>query len=281
MHVLADYWQKKGLAAKTIHGLFSNVREFTRWIGKDGMIQDISVYCGGREHLVRKNAATVDHSWEACGIDIDMFLETARALDERLWIQLRLQRDFGLRAKEALEFRPHRATVLDEAHIYITDGTKGGRHRVIPIRSDRQRETIAAAKEIVGPHLNAQIRWPDKSWRQAQAHFYYLMRKLGATHNQLGATAHGLRHGFLQDEYLHFAGVPAPIKAAGVHPETRNAHQRAMLAVSLEAGHFRPSATGMYCGSLGHKLRSKCKPERSTSSEKLKDHTDQEEGDEG
>lgn len=28
-----------------------------------------------------------------------------------------------------------------------------------------------------------------------------------------------------------------------------------MLAVSLQAGHFRQSATGMYCGSLGHKLR--------------------------
>lgn len=125
---------------------------------------------------------------------------------------IQLQRYFGLRTKESIELRPWRATAMGPDHLYVTDGTKGGKHRMIPIRSDRQRAVILAAKEIVGNRLNTQLRWPDTTWRQAQSHFYYLMRCLGATHEQLGVSPHGLRHGFLQDEYEYYAGVPAPLK---------------------------------------------------------------------
>jgi hypothetical protein len=257
-HLLAlgGYWQQKGVSAKTLHGRFSNLREFCRWIGKPGMVEDISNYCGGREHLVRNTAATSDLSWEGLGIDVQAFLNRARDLDHRLWIMLSLQRNFGLRAKESIEIRPWRAAALGPDFLYITDGTKGGRHRIVPIRSDRQREIVASAKEIVGDSLKAQLRWPNMNWHQAQAHFYHLMRTLGATKEQLGVTAHGLRHGFLQDEFQHYSGVPAPIKPDAPLPETSSAYQQALLATSLEAGHFRESATTMYTGSVGHQLRS-------------------------
>jgi len=252
-HVQAvfSHWMEKGLATKSIHGLFSNLRSFCRWIDKEGMIEDIGVYAGGREHIVRKTAAIADLSWEAQGIDVDQFIEKASQLDPRLGTLLQLQRYFGLRAKESLELRPSRATALGQDHLYITDGTKGGKHRMIPIRTELQREIIDRAKEIVGKQLNAQMRWPDKTWRQAQSHFYYLMGQLGATREELGVTAHG----FLQDEYAYYAGVAAPIKNPGTLPTNRLEHKKAMLAVSLEAGHYRESATGMYCGSVGHKLR--------------------------
>ena len=255
VQALCYHWLGKGLATKTVHGLFSNLRAFCRWIGKDGMVEDIGVYAGGREHLQRKTAATEDLSWEASGIDVEEFLANAKLLDSRLVVMLEFQRFFGLRAKESIEIRPWRAIALGNDHLYVTDGTKGGRHRMIPIRSDRQRRIIEAAKQLVGNRLNAQLRWPDTTWRQAQSRFYYLMGQLGATREQLGVTAHGLRHGYLQDEYQRYAGVPAPVKEAGVLPADQETHQKAMLAVSLQAGHFRQSATGMYCGSLGHKLR--------------------------
>jgi hypothetical protein len=73
----------------------------------------------------------------------------------------------------------------------------------------------------------------------------------------MGVSPHGLRHGFLQDEYEYFAGVPAPVKKNEKLPESKFQHDLALLATSLQAGHFRPAATGMYCGSLGHKMRSK------------------------
>lgn len=257
IHALCAYWQQRKLAPRTIHGLFSNLREFCLWIGKPGMVGDIGEYCGGREHLVRSVATKVDLSWEAAGIDVDGFIERARQLDRRLGCLLDFQRHFGLRVRESLELRPWRAVALGDCHLYLTDGTKGGKHRVIPVRTDRQRQIIENAKNIVGKNIKAQLRWPDKSWRQAQAHFYFLMRKLGATHEQMGVSPHGLRHGFLQGEYEHFSGVPAPVKGSEQLPASKFTHGLALLATSLEAGHFRTSATGMYCGSVGHKMRSK------------------------
>jgi len=266
VQALCSFWHEKELAVKTIHGLFSNLRAFCRWVGKDGMVEDIGIYAGGREHLVRKTAANEDLSWEAQGVDVEAFIENAKHLNHRLGVILQLQRYFGLRAKESLELRPWRATALETDHLYITDGTKGGKHRMIPIRSDRQRTIILEAKEVVGKRLNAQMRWPEMTWRQAQAHFYYLMRKLGATHEQLGVSAHGLRHGFLQDEYEYYAGAPAPVKAVGILPSDRMEHKKALLAVSLQAGHYREQATGMYCGTLGHQLRPRSNPDSNSNS---------------
>lgn len=257
LHALGEYWQKKGLAPKTLHGLFSNLREFSRWIGKRDFVEDISVYCGGREHLVRKTAATEDFSWEGSGIDVSAFLEKAKALDKRLYLYLSLQRYFGLRTKESIELRPWRATAQGDDHLYITDGTKGGKHRMVPIRTDLQREIIAFSLELVGQHMNTQVRWPDITWRQAQSHFYYLMRQLGATRDLLGVSPHGLRHGYIQEEYQRYVGLPAPVKGSTEIPKDRMKYRRAMLALSLQAGHFREAVTGMYCGSLGHQLRTR------------------------
>ena len=252
---LGEYWQAKGLAPKTLHGLFSNLRQFARWVGKRDLVEDIGMYCGGREHLVRKTAAEKNLAWEAQGIDVEIVLTKAKTIDERLWLYLSFQRFFGLRTRESIELRPWRATALGDEHLYVTDGTKGGRHRIVPIRTERQRELIAFARNLVGPHMNAQLRWPDKNWRQAQSHFYYLVRKLGVSHGQSGISPHGLRHGYLQDQFEHYAGIPAPIKGGDTLPENPLKYRQARLATSLVAGHFREAVTGSYCGSLGHKLR--------------------------
>lgn len=254
LQVLAKYWQEKGLAPKTLHGLFSNLRGFCRWIGKNGMVEDVSVYCQGQD-LVRPTAATIDLSWESRGVDVGKFIEEAKAFDLRFGLMLEFQRYFGLRVKESIELRPWRSIALGDDFLHVTSGTKGGKPRVVRIRSDHQRQIIATAKEFVGEKVNAQLRWHGRTWKQAQAHFYALMAKFGATKQGLGVSPHGLRHAFLQEEYQFFAGVPAPIKAADQLPESRLKHQLALQAVSLEAGHFRTQATGMYCGSLGHQLR--------------------------
>lgn len=254
--VLAAHWQRKGLSPKTLHCQFSNLREFGRWIGKHDLVQDIGVYFGGREHLVRKVAASCDLSWEANGVDVPAFMLKVKDLDRRLWVMLLLQRYFGLRAKESIEFRPWRATAMQPEFLSITDGTKGGRHRIVPVRTELQQEIIASAKDVVGSALNAQMRWPGMTWHQAQAHFYHLMHELGVTKGGIGVTAHGLRHGYLQSEFHHYSGVLAPIKQGSTLPASKADYQHALLATSLEAGHFRPSATTIYTGSVGHQLRS-------------------------
>lgn len=252
--VLGEYWQKKHLAPKTLHGLFSNLREFCRWTGKRGLVKDASVYCP-ENNLIRKTATEIDLSWESRGIDVEKFIEEAKAFDLRFGLMLEFQRYCGLRVKESIEFRPWRSIALGDDFLHVTDGTKGGKPRVVRIRTEKQRHILAAAKELVGEKVNAQLRWHGRTWKQAQAHFYALMAKFGATKQGLGVSPHGLRHAFLQEEYQFFAGVPAPIKRSNQLPESKLKHQLALQAVSLEAGHFRTQATGMYCGSVGHQLR--------------------------
>ena len=254
LFVLGKYWKEKGLAPKTLHGLFSNLRGFCRWIGKNGMVEDVSVYCQGQD-FVSPTAATIDLSWESRGVDVGKFIEEAKAFDLRFGLMLEFQRNFGLRVKESIELRPWRSTALGDDFLHVTSGTKGGKPRIVRIRTEKQRQILAAAKELVGEKVNAQLRWHGKTWKQAQAHFYAQMAKFGATKNGLGVTPHGLRHSFLQEEYHFYAGVPAPIKAAGQLPKSRLQHQLALQAVSMEAGHFRIQATGMYCGSVGHRMR--------------------------
>lgn len=256
IQALASRWKQRGLSVKTIHGLFSNIREFARWINKPDLVMNISEYYNGdRTDLVRQTIAQKDCSWESRGIELATIFAEAKHLDPRFEIFLRLMRFFGLRVKEAIEFRPSLATALDDEHLLVSHGTKGGKQRIVKIRNDLQREALLAAKDIIAPQVNLRLRWPGKTWRQAQSHFYHLMRRLFATRKILGISAHGLRHAFLQDEYEIYSGVPAPIKKAGVLPEKQN-HQRAMLAVSLQAGHYRPSVSCGYCGSFGHQLRS-------------------------
>ena len=254
-HALACYWREKGLSAKTIHGLFSNLREFCRWINKRGVVLDIYEYFKDDHELIaRKTAAQEDLSWESRGIDLNEIFSLAKEIDPRFELLLRLMRNFGLRVKEAIEFRPAVATVLDDEHLLVTHGTKGGKQRIVKIRNERQRQVLQDAKAMVHPHINSRIRWPDKTWKQAQAHFYHLMRRIAATKDLLDISAHGLRHAFLQEEYQLYSGVPAPIKGSTDLPNHAE-HQRAMLAVSMQAGHYRPSISTSYCGSFGHGLR--------------------------
>ena len=253
---LAGYWRQKRLAAKTVHGLLSNLREFCRWIGKREVVRDINSYFQEPELLVRSTVAKQDHSWEGHGIDVSELLEKATKLDRRFGIVLSLARFFGLRIKEAIEFRPWLSSALDDDYILVSHGTKGGKQRIVKISNDVQRQILADAKKVVGDNINARLRWPERTWRQAQAHFYYLMRCLGVTKKSMDVSPHGLRHAFLQEEYQAYSGVPAPIKHAALLPENKSKHDRALLAVSLEAGHYRPGVTAGYCGSFGHQLRS-------------------------
>jgi len=61
-------------------------------------------------------------------------------------MQLRLQRAFGLRSTEALSLKPHEAD--QGAMLHVFRGTKGGRGRVVPIRTEEQRSLLEKAKAM-------------------------------------------------------------------------------------------------------------------------------------
>ncbi len=253
--MLMQRWDQEGVTVKVLQTRISNLRTFARWIGKDGMVKDARDYLPGKD-LTRRAAAKVNRAWEANGVIPQDVIAQARALDERLALILSIERAFGLRMKEAIEMRPAYCLAESGKCLEIYEGTKGGRLRRVDIDSDYKREVLEWARRLAATGRDGRIRWPNRTWKQARNHYYYLVRtKLGISLKDLGVTSHGLRHGYAQEKYEDLTGLPPPI--SGVDPKRvdPDAHRDASIQVSRDLGHGRTQVTASYYGSHGHALR--------------------------
>ncbi|MBZ0145515.1 MAG: integrase domain-containing protein [Rhodocyclaceae bacterium] len=253
---LAKYWLHNGLAARTLHARMSALRVFARWINKDGLVKSNDLYFPP-EAIERSGIATSNKAWRAHGVDPIAVLEKAREIDIRLALYFELMYCFGLRVKEAIEFRPLHAVIENGAAIEVREGTKGGRLRHVPLDTEEQMRIFRWACAIAKKSPSGRIRWPDMTWRQAQNHFYHLLRyRLKISRKEVGVTAHGLRHGYAQTKYRQLTGgLPTPIEGGAIGLIDRNTHQTASISVSRALGHSRTAVTAMYYGSYGHALR--------------------------
>lgn len=252
---LAKYWQQSGLAASTLHTRMSALRVFARWVKKDGMVKSNESYFSP-EVIARSGIATTNRAWLPNGIDPLAIIKKAREIDERLGLFLALMYFFGFRVKEALEFRPLHSMIENGIAIEIREGTKGGRLRHVPLNTPEQMAVFQWACALAKKSPSGRLRWPDMTWRQAQNHFYYLLRsRLKISRNIVGVTAHGLRHGYAQAKYRQLTGLPTPIEGGALGKIDRDTHQVANISVSRALGHSRTAVTSMYYGSYRHALR--------------------------
>lgn len=267
IEVLMSFWDSEGASAEYLHNRLSVLRTLSGWLNKPYLVKDLKDYLPP-ERTRRKTATDVDRSWEGKGIDPQRMINYARTLDERLAVILAMQFRFGLRVKESIELRPANSVVEGGAAIEVYDGTKGGRPRRIPVETDEQREALAWARRVAVSGNTKRLRWPGLTWLQARRRFYhYMHRHMMISKEQLGVTAHGLRHGYAHVSYEDKTGVPAPVKIAtgqGVGgngaptppPElTRASHLAASQEVSRALGHGRIDVTPSYYGTYGHALR--------------------------
>jgi len=260
IYMLMERWDQEGVTVKVMHTRISYLRTFARWIGKNGMVKDVRDYLPGKD-LTRRAAAKVNRAWEANGVIPQEVIARARALDERLALMLSMQDAFGLRMKEAIEMRP--AYCLDKSGkvLEIYEGTKGGRLRRVDIDSDYKRETFEWARRLAAMGRDGRIRWPNRTWKQARRHYYYLLaEKLGVNLKEMGVSSHGLRHGYAQNKYQDLTGLPSPIACVDPKRVDPDAHREAGIEVSRDLGHGRAQVTANYYGSLGHALRGKRVP---------------------
>jgi integrase len=252
---LAKYWQQNGIAARTLHARMSALRVFARWIKKDGLVKNTEAYFPPNA-IARSGIATTNKEWLSAGIDPLAIIEKARLIDERLALYLALMYFFGLRVKEALEFRPLNSMIENGVAIEIREGTKGGRLRHVPLNTPEQLTVFRWACALAKKSPSGRLRWPDMTWRQAQNHFYYLLRsRLIINRKEVGVSAHGLRHGYAQVKYRQLTGLRTPIEGGALGKIDRDTHQIANISVSRALGHSRTAVTAMYYGSYGHALR--------------------------
>ena len=245
-------WESIGLSAATLQNRTSVLRQFAKWINKSGMIKPLEKYLENPKNGKRCYVAQEDKSWSAKGIDADQVISDIEKYDRATAMHLRLCLVFGLRRKEAIMLKPHRAD--KGIYLLVSDGTKGGRDRVVPIDNEKKRELIDHAK-LMAKYINSSITNGRKTLQQELAHYSYILISRGFNRKELQVTGHGLRHQYLNDRYEELAGHPSPVRGG----QETNTYQEeiARLTTSEEAGHSRKSITAAYYGSerMARKMR--------------------------
>lgn len=241
IEALAKDWHARGFSASTVHNSLSIFRTFAEWIGKAGMVRGVEHYLGPGTSA-RSSIANQDKTWSGHGVDVAAKIEQVRQKDVRVALQLQLQLAFGLRAREAMQLRPH---IADKgAYLNVTHGTKGGRDRVEPIRTPEQRALLDHAKTVCATRSSSTSD-PQRSLAQWKNHYYQVVRSCGITRKD-GITSHGLRHQYANGRYRDLTGSDSPVR--GGAPVDRDTDRAAREVVAEELGHSREAVTTHYLG---------------------------------
>jgi integrase len=241
-----ETYEKAGMSAGRMANVNTTLRRFGIWIGKPAL-------CPGLPELVsepgvakRTYAAIEAKTWDSQDVDIEAELSKIGALNEVTELQLRLAMAFGVRVQEFLMFRPAKAQ--REEQLYVRDGTKGGRPRLVPIETEEQRLLLAKATEIASRHHDGLVvAKRGLTLRQARNHFYNTVRRAGINRKELGITTHGLRHGYACRSYRQLTGTDAPVLGGGrIDPAL---DRKARMDIAERLGHSRVDVTSAYLGS--------------------------------
>ena len=157
-------------------------------------------------------------------------------------MSLELQQAFGLRREEAIKFQPSYADQGD--HLVLKGSwTKGGKERVIPVRTEQQRDVLNRTRRLAG---FGSLIPSNRNYVHQMRIYEGNTRRAGLSH------MHGLRHAYAQNRYEELTSWKAPAaggpKSKSLNPEQRKADSEARLIISRELGHERASITNAYLG---------------------------------
>jgi len=231
-HRLVRLWRDSKLSAGTIKNRMSHLR----WLGKTtnnrfmkGLNVDYGIH--NRVYVSRVNRA-VEFTTE----------KLDRIEDSYVRMSAELQKEFGLRREEAIKFRPSFADRI--THIELKPSwTKGGRGRVIAIRTDAQRAVLQRAHHLAG---RGNLIPANSSYYQQQKRYENKMASAG-----LG-NSHGARHHYAQQRYkeltgdncVHLGGIPR----RHLFGDVRDRDTVARQIISSELGHSRIQIVAVYLG---------------------------------
>lgn len=249
VEALARSWEANGLSASTITNRLSVLRHFAEWIGKPGLVLESHNYVADPDSVRRSQVAIVDKSWSSASVDADALIGHVSQFDWRVGLQLKLMQCFGLRLREAVMFKPLKAIDAAMGLVSVRDGTKGGRERVLAIRTDRQKALIEVLLSKV-TRVNESLSHPDFDLKQSVRRTKYVATKFGISKSGLKITLHGLRHQYLNDLYFEITGHHSPVRSGNIASViSALEHDIARALVSKEAGHARVNITNAYIGS--------------------------------
>lgn len=269
----AQYLMARGLSNGSYGNAHSQIRDiYCRVLHKD-CIGPTSEYYGNLAE--RSLTCTSSKAWDDIELRTqdgnvltpEMVRERVRQRGQGDYLVLELCHLLGLRIKEAALLRPHHDLCVTHA---ATDGlltvrdanSKNGRARELDLSllpaADRTRlmevwqECCSWVTHVDGTLLNP--RALSLSWDRQRSRLYYRLGCAGLTKRDLGVTAHGLRHGFLQRSQEYLSGQPVPLHGllsqdASLFRLLNARNSVARLVTSESAGHSRDSVTAAYYGS--------------------------------
>ena len=238
--------EEGGQSTSTLQNKISIMRTFCGWIGKNGMVRDSSLYVTDVKSVERTVVAQEDKSWVGNGIDVLAKIQEIAEKDKHVALWLELSLAFGLRAQEAIKSRP---CVLDGgSYIWVHEGTKGGRARVVPVENAVQRDVLIRAQAVADGRTGF-LGERGKTYAQKRDRFYYVLKCIGITLNKEGVTAHGLRHQYMHESFKRVVGIEAPIRGGDLSQVGKGELHVASQKLMERAGHTRVTIGAAYYGS--------------------------------
>ena len=169
-------------------------------------------------------------------------------IDPRIAVLLELQRAFGLRFEESAKLdaqssRQH----IHTGWLPVTNGTKGGRKRRVPIVRDEQVYVLERAAEAQGDDRSlifGTMPYDDfrqQCYRQTVRH---------------GIRFHRERHAYAQQRYRDLVGVDCPVASGIEHGRAHHTRLSKQLGISLDAAkELDDTARDQIALELGHNRR--------------------------
>jgi hypothetical protein len=239
---LAEKVEAGEMAASTAQNYLSAVNT-VMGLATQGQWEGVSPTkdCGIAERSSIREEAPGALDREAYGRALDAVREQ---VGERAAALVELAREFGLRSKEAslLDAKSALAEALSRGAITVSEGTKGGRDREVPVTSEKQLDALSRASEAQRSDrsmIPASESW--KSWREGS-----LRDAREIVQSYTGGGLHDLRAAYACERYESLTGSPAPV--AGGSGVDRDLDREAREQIAEELGHGRIDVTNEYLG---------------------------------
>ena len=233
IEALLKLWRQQELSTGTIKNRMAVIRWWANKVDKRNVV------VRSNEHYGIPDRRFVTNESKAQTLAREQ-LEKVR--DEHVRMSLELQQAFGLRREEAMKIRP---CIADQGeHLFLQGSwTKGGRERIVPIRTEQQREVLRRAHRLAG---RGSLIPSNRNYVHQMRVYEGNTRRAGLHH------MHGLRHAFAQDRYEELTGWSCPAAggpvAKDLTQEQRELDREARLTISSELGHEREAVVAAYVG---------------------------------
>jgi integrase-like protein len=232
VEALVERWKGEELSTGTLKNRMVELRWWAEKAGKENVVARSNDSYGIAD---RQLVSSANKARELTPLDV------SKVADPYTRTSLKLQAAFGLRREESIKIRPVWSDRGDR--LVLKASWTNGRAREIPIRTDGQRQALAAAKEVAG---RGSLIPTDKSYVQQLKRYEDQCAKAGIHR------AHGHRHAYAQTRYFELTGRQAPaiggLRSRDLTVEQKREDREVRLIISAELGHEREQITAVYLG---------------------------------